>query len=263
MKKEECCSVFMTTLMIAVPVGSVIALLIEIFGINGIYKVFTDLGSFIAGIIGFSGVIWLVLNQNKETKKILDSNMVLMRSEVLESQKIKATEHAASIGDKLSQLRRCSPAEFHNWVNDPSFGRYFFKEVKLFSYRLDAFIQNNGNSLELITCKECIDNFIDLYEQPGFIGSYNHSYRPHQFSLLLGSLMNLYLIDGVAKQKGQFVIYTDWQTGNVLIHDPNDLYIRFSSFNIFDISGFIIQQMVSVVMPTLIHEINRIEVSVK
>lgn len=73
MKKEKYCSVFMTTLMISIPMGGVIALLIEIFSDSGVYQILTDLGSFIAGVIGFVGIFILVWNQNKTTTFIIRS----------------------------------------------------------------------------------------------------------------------------------------------------------------------------------------------
>lgn len=67
MKKEEYCSIFMTTLMIAIPVGAIIILIVYAFGIIAVpkdkttYDFIKDHGSLIAGIIGIIGVFYIGL----------------------------------------------------------------------------------------------------------------------------------------------------------------------------------------------------------
>lgn len=104
MKKEEYFSIFMTTLMIVIPIGAVIALLIEIFSISGIYKALTDLGSFIAGIIGVIGVLFLVLNQNKTTEKTVNATLKAIHIESKEVEKRTNKENLVKVLQHISNI---------------------------------------------------------------------------------------------------------------------------------------------------------------
>lgn len=89
MKKEERCSEFMSTLMVAIPVGAVVALIIEIFmTVDYFAEVSTKHGSMIAGLLGILGVLILVRNQNIETNRLIKSEY-----EVFEKNKEKALEY--------------------------------------------------------------------------------------------------------------------------------------------------------------------------
>lgn len=100
MKKEECCSVLMTTLMIAIPIGAIIALLFDVFG----KALFAEYGSFMAGIMGFGGVFVLVWNQNKSTQKTVDATMYAVREELAEARNRVCDEYILDIIDAIENI---------------------------------------------------------------------------------------------------------------------------------------------------------------
>lgn len=93
MKKEECCSVFMTTLMIAIPIGAVIILIVYVFGIVAVpkdkttYDFIKDHGSLIAGIFAVLAVVATITYQNiNTTKQIQAQNNLSTKNRVMDKQ---------------------------------------------------------------------------------------------------------------------------------------------------------------------------------
>lgn len=263
-KKEEYCSIFMTTLMFVIPSGAVIALLIEIFSISGIYKVLTDLGSFLAGIVGVIGVLILIWHQNKTTREMIHSNIHVMKHEALETQKAKAFEHAANIGYRFQSLTIGSNRNFNTWSSSP--GRNLFEHSKKSIYFLEAFFRthdNHSKTFEGILCIQSISEFCGIYENKKWLNT-QAPYSLSDFSLLLGTLMNLNLIpNSNTLIKSNTVIYQYLNQHNQFtqIYGPEDLHHNFNSFSNNDICGFLTQYMRSVIMPTLIHNITLIDIN--
>lgn len=73
---------------------------------KGVYDFLKDHGSLIAGIIGFGGVIWLILAQKEETKKILSSNLGVMRNEAFEIARRDALNCVVSVKSDIHALIR-------------------------------------------------------------------------------------------------------------------------------------------------------------
>ncbi len=265
MKKEEYFSIFMTTLIIVIPIGAVIALLIEIFSISGIYKTLTDLGSFIAGIVGVIGVLILIWHQNKTTRQMIKSNMDVIKSEALESQKSKMIEHASNIGYKFGALRNYGHNDFRIWSTTQP-GRKFFEDIKPSLHLLDSFIHVNLNKKginNLTECKSCIDDFIKLYEHKNW--SSNITYQYHDFLKLIGSLTSLHL-NGDAK----YIYSLSFTTStNHTINNPLDFSMLFKNnailglpphlLTIQDVCEYLSMYMEYIVMPALIRSIDHIQ----
>lgn len=107
MKKEECYSVFMTTLMIAIPVGAVIALLFEIFiTVDYFAEVSTKHGSMIAGLLGILGVLILVWHQEKTTNKLIEAEREETDRELKKRDRIKYKDDAIRLYQAVINIYR-------------------------------------------------------------------------------------------------------------------------------------------------------------
>lgn len=94
-KKEEYCSIFMTTLMFVIPIGAIASLLIEIFGFVSIpknksaYDFIKDHGSLIAGLIALIAAWWTIQTQYKlREKNRFDDKKEYLAKEILRTKSI-------------------------------------------------------------------------------------------------------------------------------------------------------------------------------
>lgn len=71
MKKDECISKFVASLIIAFPFMAMFAFLVELFGIEAFIEISKNHGSFAAGILGFIGIFILVWSQRKESLRLI------------------------------------------------------------------------------------------------------------------------------------------------------------------------------------------------
>ncbi|WP_077929438.1 hypothetical protein [Wohlfahrtiimonas populi] len=106
-----------------------------------------------------------------------------------------------------------------------------------------------------ISVMRCINSFCKLYEDDHWNEGHG-SYEKPMFSLLLATMMNLYLCEGYAKEKSSFLICTDEYSDEISISDPIELYYKFYDFDDRIIANYIIRYMSFVVMPTLRKSIN-------
>lgn len=250
MKKDECCSVFITTLMIVIPIGAVVALLIEIFSINSIYKMLTDLGSFIAGLLGFGGVIWLIWNQNKETRKILDSNLATMKNEAFEVKRAKSLDNAYAIKEKFTTLNENDKnIDFYYW-NKNSPGHYYFNDIKKNIFFIEDFLRGKNDlesySLAAIKC------FIQIYEDSCWLNEEkNANYDLGKFILLLGLIRSIE-IDKIDFHYFHFDPY--FRFG--IEENPAIFSEGFNGYNSHIKVLHIIRYMIKIVIPDLISRIH-------
>lgn len=148
-------SIFMTTLMIAIPVGAVIILIIYAFGFVAIpeekttYEFIKDHGSLIAGLIGFGGVAWLIINQNRETNKLIKSEYKKIKYEVFEKNKDRALNHLHFVNQKLEVNRQIGILlkSGKNIVTSDYFHRDFFNPMFDELYCLFSYTEKIDGSL--------------------------------------------------------------------------------------------------------------------
>lgn len=245
-------------------------LMSEVFGVKKLYAFLQEQGSLIAGIIGFAGVFILISNQNKTTremiinqnqttKSMIDSNMNIMRSEALEAQKVRAIELIINIGYKFDTLKNQTPYNFNSWRKDPSTYK-FFNDIKPNVYFVDKFIDIYSDDPEGKSCKDCIKQFLYLFESSNWITG-RGEYRRSLFVPILGCMTRIYVSSGYGREIIDNNFYLSLHADDP-IQTPIQLLNDFESFTGTEISSYIINYMTLVVLPTLINVVGKIEVDV-
>lgn len=106
MKKDECISKFVASLIIAFPFMAMFAFLVELFGIETFIEISKNHGSLIAGIIGIIGVFILVWNQNKSTRQTVEATLKAIHVESKEIERRVSKESIFKIIDRTNKIYR-------------------------------------------------------------------------------------------------------------------------------------------------------------
>ncbi|OYQ79074.1 hypothetical protein B9T12_04685 [Wohlfahrtiimonas chitiniclastica] len=269
MDKEKYIAIFMTTLMIALPIGAMMILIVYAFGIMAVpehkttYDFIKDHGSLTAGIISIVGVLILIWHQGKTTKEVIESNVRVMKNEALEIQKNKAIELASEIGYKIDMINNVYPPGFYEWAKNP--GQEIFYDSKKAMYWLESFFRmhmnDNKEAAEGIVALECIFKFCWIYEDKVWQNNRGSIYL---IESLLGNLSNLAETSDFAFQTSRNLTYQyrDAAGNYRYFTGPEDVLFLLSQDTIFkrDVYGFIIQYMSFVVMPTIIQSVYELKV---
>lgn len=90
--------------VIVISSSLLIWLISEILGAKSVYDTLTNLGSFIAGLIGFGGVIWLIWNQNKTTEKSIDADFKQLEISSFNIEKNRAVTSMATLISQVNEI---------------------------------------------------------------------------------------------------------------------------------------------------------------
>lgn len=102
-------TIFSIYFLSAIVYSSLLIFLIsEILGSQTIYNFLKDQGSFIAGIIGVIGVLFLVLNQNKTTEKTVNATLKAIHIESKEVEKRTNKENLVKVLQHISNINNLS-----------------------------------------------------------------------------------------------------------------------------------------------------------
>ncbi|OYQ84363.1 hypothetical protein B9T21_10160 [Wohlfahrtiimonas chitiniclastica] len=110
MDKEKYIAIFMTTLMIALPIGAVMTLIVYEFGVMAVpehkttYDFIKDHGSLIAGFIGLFGVGILVIVQMRTTMSIINSSREDVIVAIREKERSEFYKNIRSVHIKLGEM---------------------------------------------------------------------------------------------------------------------------------------------------------------
>lgn len=250
MKKDECISKFVASLIIAFPFMAIFAFLVELFGIETFIEISKNHGSLIAGLIGFGGVIWLIWNQNKETRKILDSNLIIIKNEAFEVKRARTLENAYAIKEKFTALNENDKnIDFHFW-NKYSPGRYYFNDVKKNIFFIEDFLRGKNDfesySLAAIKC------FIQIYEDSCWLDEDKSlNYDLGKFIFLLGCIRRIE-VDKIDSHYFHF----DPHFRSSIEENPIIFSEEFNNHNSYVKMQHIMGYMMKIVIPDLISRIH-------
>ena len=173
MKKEECCSIFMITLMIAIPIGAVLALIFDIFGLISIsrektvYLILQDHGSFLGALLGavvLAITVYVTLAsqtrnierqmkfQDEQTKLQIDAQSRQIQAQIdaeiannLDNRSFYWFEQASDLMIDISELmRRSIPLELSPVMVNDSYNLYLSKINRLINLDIQLKIGENS-----------------------------------------------------------------------------------------------------------------------
>lgn len=258
---SKCTAVFLYLLGASIAICGILLLIIATLGFisapkhQAFYNFIKDHGSLLAGMISFVGVIWLILSQKKETKKILDSNFKIMKNEAFEAKRIKSLEGGYAIREKITSLYGGGRNnDFYFWNKYPK-GRSHFDAIEERIFFIEGFLRRRGEreSYSLGAIKA----FIKIYNDPCWLDEKkDSSYHLGRFMFLLG------LIGEIERDKiDSHYLHYDPHARIAIEEDPKIFSVEFDGHNSYMKMQHIMAYMVRIVIPDLISKIDNKAIS--
>lgn len=113
---------------------------------SALYEMLKDHGSFIGGVLAIIGVYFVINNQNKVTKEVINSNLDVIINESFEVKRLKALECACLLRSTFGQKLKLGAQNSIPLNNDEVSSIYFLK------YFLDKYCEDVTYSSVLTTC---------------------------------------------------------------------------------------------------------------
>lgn len=222
MKKDKYIAMFMTTLMIAIPIGAVMILMVYAFGLMTIpdgkttYDFIKDHGSLIAGLIGIVGVGILVFFQIKTHKEIIENSKNIVLLEKFESDKKQFFYDVKAFHACLSQVRRKKFSIDFNDIDLYTKTIDDFEKLSNILFGIDIFLKSHNIPKGYFDFIEC---FCSFYANIIYLDAYIIKYEPDVNKENLNAMNDL-LFPEVKKSLSMLIKEYSVINGNRVISKP-------------------------------------------